>query len=441
MTQHIYDVIGVGLGPFNLGLAALTEETDEIDAVFFEKQEEFNWHPGMMIHGTTLQVPFFADLVSLADVKSDYSFLNYLQQNGRLYHFYFLEKFHISRKEYNDYCRWVSEQLSTCQFGMEVTSVRPIVSCGKQIYEVIVSHFSRREEVYYTENIAMGIGSVASIPHHLKGLGDTVFHSSEYMYKKDIVEQAQSITVVGSGQSSAEIILDLINQRGTSADIHWYTRSHGFFPMEYSKLGLEHFSPDYTNFFYKLTQEKKDKLLRKQDLLYKGISAETIGDIYDALYEGTVGDPEMNVHLQAMSEIKAIESAGESWIISGQQLVSEEEFERQSEIVILGTGYEPAVPHFLSPLSHELYWDEKGRYEVDENYALKSDLTPSIYVQNGEMHTHGVGAPDLGLGAYRNSVIINSIAGKEIYPMQEDYVFQTFGVEKMNRKKGTHVIR
>ncbi|GGF32074.1 lysine 6-monooxygenase [Halobacillus andaensis] len=442
MTQHIYDVIGVGLGPFNLGLAALTEETDEIDGIFFEKQQEFNWHPGMMIQGTTLQVPFFADLVSLADVKSDYSFLNYLQQNGRMYHFYFLEKFHISRKEYNDYCRWVSERLSSCQFGFEVTQVRPIESQGTQIYEVVVRHLSNlREDIYYAKNIAMGIGSVPSIPDHLKGLGDSVFHSSEYMYKKEIVERAESITVVGSGQSAAEIVLDLINQRGTSADIHWYTRSHGFFPMEYSKLGLEHFSPDYTNFFYKLPQEKKDELLRKQDLLYKGISAETIGEIYDALYEGTVGEAVMNVHLQAMSEIKTIEAAEETWKISGQQLVSTDKFERESDIVILGTGYEQAVPHFLSPLSHEIYWDEQGRYEVDENYALKCDLHPSIYVQNGEMHTHGVGAPDLGLGAYRNSVIINSIAGKELYPMQQDYVFQTFGVEKTNRKKGTHVIR
>ncbi|MEK1828654.1 SidA/IucD/PvdA family monooxygenase [Priestia megaterium] len=27
--------------------------------------------------------------------------------------------------------------------------------------------------------------------------------------------------------------------------------------MEYSKLGLEHFSPDYTRYFYRLPQEKK----------------------------------------------------------------------------------------------------------------------------------------------------------------------------------------
>ncbi|MDQ7860074.1 SidA/IucD/PvdA family monooxygenase [Peribacillus frigoritolerans] len=65
---------------------------------FLRKKREFNWHEGMLLEGTTLQVPFFADLVSMADVTSPYSYLNYLQQHDRLYHFYFLEKILDSTK-------------------------------------------------------------------------------------------------------------------------------------------------------------------------------------------------------------------------------------------------------------------------------------------------------------------------------------------------------
>ena len=61
--------------------------------------------------------------------------------------------------------------------------------------------------------------------------------------------------------------------RGEARHVSWLTRSKGFFPMEYSNLGLEYFSPDYIDFFYQLPQWKKDELLRQQDLLYKGISA------------------------------------------------------------------------------------------------------------------------------------------------------------------------
>ena len=51
--QSIYDLIGIGIGPFNLGLAALLEKTPELNAVFFEKKGEFNWHEGMLLEGTT----------------------------------------------------------------------------------------------------------------------------------------------------------------------------------------------------------------------------------------------------------------------------------------------------------------------------------------------------------------------------------------------------
>ncbi|MCP3028205.1 lysine N(6)-hydroxylase/L-ornithine N(5)-oxygenase family protein [Halobacillus sp. A5] len=443
MMTHVHDVIGVGLGPFNLGLAAMSEESGQVDGLFFEQEPDFNWHPGMMIEGTTLQVPFFADLISLADVRSEFSFLNYLQEHGRMYHFYFLEKFHISRKEYNDYCQWAARRLSNCNFGSKVVEVHLNEWNGEQIYQVVVQNLARgNEKSYYTRNLAIGIGSVPFVPEHLKSqLGESVFHSSEYVYKKETVNQAEAITVVGSGQSSAEIFLDVIKEKGTEADIHWYTRSNGFFPMEYSKLGLEHFSPDYTRFFYQLSQSKKDELLNSQDLLYKGISAETISEIYDSLYEGTVGDKQMNTRLQAMSEIEHIECQDTVWKIAGRHLINGDNFQRHSDAVILGTGYKPAVPDFLSPISCHFHWDQHGRYEVEENYVIRSGLEANIYIQNGEMHTHGVGAPDLGLGAYRNSVIINSIAGREVFPIQEDYVFQTFGIQKANRRKGTHVIR
>ena len=51
-----------------------------------------------------------------------------------------------------------------------------------------------------------------------------------------------------------------------------------------------------------------------------------------------------------------------------------------------------------------------------------------LFVQNGELHTHGVGAPDLGLGAHRNAVIVNALVGREVYAVRERNVFQSFGV-------------
>ena len=87
------DFIGIGLGPFNLSLAALLEgrpassQGQDLNYVFFEQKDAFSWHDGMLLPNTTLQVPFMADLVSMADPTSRFSFLNYLKQHDRLFGF------------------------------------------------------------------------------------------------------------------------------------------------------------------------------------------------------------------------------------------------------------------------------------------------------------------------------------------------------------------
>lgn len=108
-----YDLVGVGIGPFNLSLAALAEPLPDVSALFLDEGPEFRWHPGMLIAGTTLQVPFLADLVTLVDPTSPYSFLAYLAAHERLYPFYFAERFHVPRKEYEHYCQWVAAALGS----------------------------------------------------------------------------------------------------------------------------------------------------------------------------------------------------------------------------------------------------------------------------------------------------------------------------------------
>ncbi|AKC65458.1 lysine N(6)-hydroxylase/L-ornithine N(5)-oxygenase family protein [Bacillus altitudinis MN12] len=432
--NNVVDVIGIGIGPFNLGLAALSEEVDEIDALFFERSEAFHWHPGMLIEGTTLQVPFLADLVSMADVKSKYSFLNYLQEQNRLYSFYFLEDFHIPRKEYSHYCRWVADQLDSCRFGMNVESVSIVEKDGEKRYEVHVRHVKDQTvEVFESKHLVLGIGTQPAVPASLQpALGDRVFHSADYLKrKKEGCFKGKSVTVIGSGQSAAEVFYDILSD-DEAKDIHWFTRSKGFFPMEYSNLGLEYFSPDYIDFFYELPQPKKDALLKQQDLLYKGISSAMIRDIYHLLYERSACGEQLNTVLQAMTEVNLIEETRDGLSLSCNQWVKEESFTHETDIVVLATGYQSVLPPFIDPISHHIQWDHQGRFQVEREYRLKTNTLGEndIFVQNAELHTHGVGAPDLGLGAYRNSVIINELARRPVYPLYQKHVFQTFGTHK-----------
>ncbi len=108
MTVH--DVVCVGAGPFNLGLAALAEPTG-LDVVVLEQRDDVGWHSGMLLPEATLQVPFLADLVTLADPTSPYSFLAFLKETGRLYPFYVRERVDPLRVEYDRYLRWAADGL------------------------------------------------------------------------------------------------------------------------------------------------------------------------------------------------------------------------------------------------------------------------------------------------------------------------------------------
>ncbi|WP_439373279.1 SidA/IucD/PvdA family monooxygenase [Bradyrhizobium sp. DASA03120] len=118
------DVIGVGLGPFNLSLAALIEPTP-LRALFLEKREAFCWHPGLALPNSRLQVSPFRDCVTLVSPTSPYSFLNYLAHHGRLYSFINKRVASTSRREFTDYYRWVARQLGTVRFNKEVVDVAP----------------------------------------------------------------------------------------------------------------------------------------------------------------------------------------------------------------------------------------------------------------------------------------------------------------------------
>ena len=86
----------------------------------------------------------------------------------------------------------------------------------------------------------------------------------------------------------------------------------------------------------------------------------------------------------------------------------EDDFTHSTQAVVLATGYETRVPLFLQNVKERLSFDDKGRFAVQRNYSIDKNGS-SVFVQNAELPTHGFNAADLGLGVYRNSVIINSL--------------------------------
>lgn len=423
----IYDIAGIGIGPFNLGLAALLHPVKEVTSIFFEKNKSFNWHPGMMISGTTLQVPFYADLVTLADPCSRFSFFSFLKYKNRLIRFSIYDHHFISRKLFNEYCNWVVSQLDNLQFSSQVDSVS--YHQKKKCYEIKITNGDEQTK-FYAKRIVCGIGTTPFVPPFCSPLlGKTVFHSSSYLCQKEDLAQQDSVVVVGSGQSAAEIFFDLLQNipAGSSKQLSWITRSKGFLPMDYSKFSLEMTSPDYISHFYYLPGHKKAEVLQRQDMLYKGINFSLIDRIYDRLYELAEEFGAMPVTLLTNMELRNVTHEQKGYLLDFFHSEKEKQCLKYADAVILATGYQSAFPLFFGPVKERICWKENGDLDIAFNYSIDTSRS-GIFVQNAELLTHGFNAPDLGMGPHRNAVIINSILGYGYYQVEKNVAFQSFGV-------------
>jgi lysine N6-hydroxylase len=296
------------------------------------------------------------------------------------------------------------------------------------------------ESHYYANDVVMGIGTRPNVPEHLRGHpSEDVFHTASYLDRRERCLDADSITVVGSGQSAAEVVRDLLErQPDNDYRLDWMTRSRGFTQTVDAKLGNMIYNPDYTEYFYELDQSVKDKLFPAQGLLYQGIDKPTSDRIYDILYERSIGDSEPEIGMIASTAIQDIEAVeyGEDarYRLQCEHWQEKEAFEHETEVVILGTGYLRPKPAFLDPLEDEIETDDKDRFRITKNYRIKTnDVSGRIFVQHADFHTHGINATDLGMGCYRNAVIINSLVGEEAYPAGRANIFQDYKVRDFQK--------
>lgn len=419
----IYDIIGIG--PFNLGLAALAADIPELECLFIEKNDEFNWHPGMMLPTAKMQVPFYADLVTLANPCSRFSYLAYLKAIGRLFKFAINETYIPYRSEFNAYCQWVVEQLNNLQLGITCTNIN--YNKRKKIYSITTTDKKGKEQLLHGKHIILGIGTQPSIPACAVGIKHPlIFHSSEYLVRKHAALMNKRITIIGSGQSAAEIFLDLLPHMPNLQSLHWYTRSARFHPMEYAKFTLEMSSPNYINYFYSLDPVTKKDVLSNQQYLFKGINTELINEIYQQLYlmdlYKEVNLPTIRTSCE-MTSVKMMDN--QSLLLGLKQTETNHQFFDETDVIILATGHNYKIPSFLSSLNKHILWLESGIYNIKNNYSI--DQKDTLFVQNADIHTHGFNSADIGLGPYRNAMILNTILKWEYFTLEKtSNVFQQF---------------
>ena len=407
MSGHVTTSSAIGLGPFNLGLACLAEPIAGLDGVFLEAREEFRWHHGMMIEGATIQVPFLADLVTMADPTSRVLVPRTgSSRPGRLYPFYIRESFYPLRAEYDAYCRWAAARLPNLHWNAEVDRGRARRRGGR-LRRGSCAPTPARIRARAASCSASARGRTCR--RALRGLGGPGDPQPDYLTDTASAAGSGSITVVGSGQSAAEIYLDLLEaHRPHGYRLDWVTRSPRFFPMEYTKLTLEMTSPEYTDHFHGLPLATcGEQLGREQRSLYKGIS----GDLDrrhlrhalpQAGADGRRADDAAHQHRGDRPRSGTASATG----LELRHASSTSAYERETESLVLATGYAAETPPFLSAPSRSAPTGTRADGSPSPATTAIDGGRGQVFVQNGEEHTHGLIAPDLGFGAWRNSSIL-----------------------------------
>ncbi|MEU7486962.1 SidA/IucD/PvdA family monooxygenase [Streptomyces sp. NPDC042319] len=424
-----HDVLAIGCGPFNLGLAALASTVDGLDLVVLEEQPELTWHRGMMFGDASMQVNFLADLVTLVAPQHPLSFLSYLHDMDRLYTFTVRENFFPSRREYEDYLRWAAAKLPSVRFSHRVEAVHWDKTTERFTVEAVRGDGARLR--MRAGNLVLGIGTAPFVPEALAGLPqDKLLHTSEYLYRQSDVAAAQKVTVVGSGQSGAEVAVDLLsrNLEGGPA-VSWLTRTTSFAPLDYTKMNLELTTPAYMQYFHSLPQAVRDRLIKEQWQFYKGISTDTLEEIHELLYRRQLehGLAEAELRFGITVENAAVDESGRT-VLTCRHRDTDQLFEHTTDLVVAATGYRNRPPRFLDPVENLLHRDPQGRPVVraDHSIELADGVSGRVFVANAEIHTHGVSAPNLDIGAIRNATILNAITGRDVYRLPKRSAFTAF---------------
>lgn len=412
-----FSIAGIGLGPSNLSLAALLHPLKNLNGIFFEKKAQFDWHSGMQLPGTKLQVHFLKDLVTLVDPTNPYSFLSFLAKQKRLYQFINADFDRVSRTEFSQYYQWAANQLPNIEFNSPVREI----SVQDNYLQIHTNN-----NISNTKNVILGTGLTPKVPANLKHLTcDTLFHANEFMRFADRLN-GKRILIVGGGQTGAEVALHFLNKPMPERnEVIWVSRRDNFLPIDESPFVNELFTPAYSNHFYNLPFSKKQKLIARQKLFSDGISPHTLTDIYQRIYEikFLTQDPHL-CNLIPSSDLLNVQKETDGWCAFIKNTETDDVITVKTDVVILCTGYQYELPGYMTQLQNRFH-KQRGHFVINNDYSLQWDgpADCKFYIQNGALASRGVADPNLSLAAWRSAIIINSIVGQQIYDTSDNNSF------------------
>ena len=422
-ASDVLDVLGVGFGPSNLALAIALDERSKpgpsarpLRAAFIERQERFGWHRGMLITGANLQVSYLKDLVTMRDPTSDFTFVSYLHQMGRLPAFINQKNPYPSRIEFNDYLSWAASRLAhMVTYGLEVVDARPVPQDGDvRCIEVIARHTADgRLVTYRTRNVVVATGLEPHLPPDAPR-SPRAWHSSEMVPRLAGIEDdaEQTFVIVGAGQSAAEAA-EYVHRRFRRARVHCVFSRYGYSPADDSPFVNGIFDPATVDLFYRSPPEVQQLFFDYHaNTNYSVVDNDLITMLAQRAYEESVAGPPRLI-IRNLSRLTQVRESGHGLDVRLQYLPDGSITRVHADHLIYATGYRPRNPlSILGEVGNYCKIGPSASLRVDRSHRVitTGQMHCGIYIQGATEATHGIAETLLSTVAIRAGEIADAIA-------------------------------
>jgi L-ornithine N5-monooxygenase len=433
-----FDVVGVGVGPANLALVTAMLDAREAGArgpraIFLERAPAFAWHPGALLPGSRVQVPFLKDLATLRNPRSRYSFLNYLFEAGRLEEFVNLRELFPERDEFGAYMQWVAAQAgSLIRYASPVVELRPVAGIDGRLDRIaaVVQAADGSTRTYTGRAVVIAVGRRPAWPagvgrdeaHRIVHTSSLLAHAESDDWKRDV---APRVLVVGSGQSAIEAACFVLT-RWPRAHVELCHRSVALKAMDDNPFVNQSFFGQSVPAFHAMTDAARGRAIDGVSHANFGVAErQLLDELYRRHYAGVrTGAP--RVTFLSGHELVRGETDGVVVNVVARCVLSGRAVERTVDRVVLGTGYEDEIPALVETLDPWLQRDGAGRLLADADYRLKTveTMTAAVFLQGTGQQQYGPGEPTLSIRAVRAGVLLaglkRALAASHPAPLEQE---------------------
>lgn len=413
-NSKIYDILGVGIGVFNMSAAALLAPVKNISYEFIEKKLNFQWHSNTLLPESYLQTHYLDDLVTSIDPTNPYSFLSFIVKKRRFHAFINCNFSFIHRAEFIEYLDWASKIIPNLSFGEEIEKID---------FRAGSFFIQSNKRTIRSNNIILGTGTKPYIPDWaIKKICKRIYHNNSFLLQEHNWQEKR-VVIIGGGQSGAEIMHYILSSEKNNypRELTWISSRSLFLPLDNSPFTGELFNSSYIQYFYNWTLEQRKCKLNEQLLASDGISLNLLSDLYRLIYRLKIVEKiKTEIVLLPDHQVSGLESnnnSNGSFSIFSNNIIDGNKKVIDADVIILCTGNKPRDFTCLDQNLTSRFCKDGNQFKININYSIIWDgpANMNIYVQNYAKQSHGITDSNIPLITWRSATIINSILRKNVY--------------------------